>query len=388
MNSFNQIIKFYRDNGGFIHKSLYRKKNKDGVYGIFTKEKIEPNTILIKTPEKLMITINNNINYDENTLLSVKMIITILIEIYKKEKSIFYHGLLLLPKYEEIKNNLFFNDTYLNYLNECGLTNTLSDYRKFIIRKVINLNNKYNYISGLDEKNINYALYILRNYCWEEGLDLFIHLVNHKYGNHGRLKINNTNDYCCINKNALENDEEIFVSYGDIKSNEDILFNYNFIDNSENNTTIYFNYKDKSPLSFYKGKLLYDYCKENNIYINYSNNGEEIQISTKNSPNLKYLSYLKITNNNYKHLLNIASILSINKLEHINNRNNLRVYKTLKSLLKINLDIINKTNLEKYYDKFKINYPLVLNVIENRINIITNILEKVNNQIENIINSS
>ena len=228
----------------------------------------------------------------------------------------------------------------------------------------------------------------MRNYCWEEGLDLFIHLVNHKYGNHGRLKINNTNDYCCINKNALEKDEEIFISYGDIKPNEDILFNYNFIDNSENNTTISFIYKDKSPLSFYKGKLLYDYCKENNIYINYSNNGEEIEISTKNSPNLKYLSYLKITNNNYKHLLNIASILSINKLEHINNRNNLGVYKTLKSLLKINLDIINKTNLEKYYNKFKINYPLVLNIIENRINIITNILEKVNKQIENIINSS
>ena len=125
----------------------------------------------------------------------------------------------------------------------------------------------------------------MRNYCREEGLDLFIHLVNHKYGNHGRLKINDTNDYCCINKNALEKDEEIFISYGDIKPNEDILFNYNFIDNSENNTTISFIYKDKSPLSFYKGKLLYDYCKENNIYINYSNNkGEELEISTKNSP--------------------------------------------------------------------------------------------------------
>ena len=102
---------------------------------------------------------------------------------------------------------------------------------------------------------------------------------------------------------------------------------------------------------------------------------------------MKYLSYLKITNNNYKHLLNTASILSINKPNILITEIVKGVYKTLKSLLKINSDIINKTNLEKYYNKFKINYPLVLNIIESRINIITNILEKVNKQLENIINS-
>ncbi|SVA27479.1 uncharacterized protein METZ01_LOCUS80333 [marine metagenome] len=386
MKGCEQIIELYKKNGGYIHKSLIRKKNKDNIYGIFTNEKIEKNTLLIKTPSKLILGINNNISFDEKTPDLIKIVISILVELYKKEDSIFYHSFLLLPKYKEINDIIIFNDEYLQYLNEIGFNNQLKDYRNLIIREVTKLNDKYNYISELNEKDIRYGFYIYHNYSWNGGLDILMHLLNHKYGSPARKKIPNSDDYCYMTNKMIEKDEEIFDTYGDIYSNERFALYYNFIDNSEKNTTISFRYKDKSALGFYKSKLLYDYCIKNLIPINYSfDDGKEVNISIQKVPNIGYLTKFKITDNNYEQLFNIASILSINKLEHINNREVLLIYNYLRDLLQMNLDTINKSNLEKYRNKIKENYPIILSMIENKINILTNLINKVNKNISDLL---
>ena len=385
MKGCEQIIELYKKNGGYIHKSLIRKKNKDNIYGIFTNEKIEKNTLLIKTPSKLILGINNNISFDEKTPDLIKIVISILVELYKKEDSIFYHSFLLLPKYKEIEDVIIFNDEYLQYLNEIGFNNQLKDYRNLIIREVTKLNDKYNYIYELNEKDIRYGFYIYHNYSWNGGLDILMHLLNHKYGSPARKKIPNSDDYCYMTNKMIEKDEEIFDTYGDIYSNERFALYYNFIDNSEKNTTISFRYKDKSALGFYKSKLLYDYCIKNLIPINYSIDVKEANISIQKVPNIGYLTKFKITDNNYEQLFNIASILSINKLEHINNREVLLIYNYLRDLLQMNLDTINKSNLEKYRNKIKENYPIILSMIENKINILTNLINKVNKNISDLL---
>ena len=386
MKGCEQIIELYRKNGGYIHKSLIRKKNKNNIYGIFTNEKIEKNTLLIKTPSKLILGINNNISFDEKTPNLIKIVISILVELYKKEDSIFYHSFLLLPKYKEINDIIIFNDEYLQYLNEIGFNNQLKDYRNMIIREVTKLNEKYNYIPELNEKDIRYGFYIYHNYSWDGGLDILMHLLNHKYGSPVRKKIPNSDDYCYMTNKMIEKDEEIFDTYGDIFSNERFALYYNFIDDSEKNTTISFRYKDKSALGFYKSKLLYDYCIKNLIPINYSfDDGKEVNISIQKVPNIGYLTKFKITDNNYEQLFNIASILSINKLEHINNREVLLIYNCLKDLLQMNLDTINKSNLEKYRNKIKENYPIILSMIDNKINILTNLINKVNKNISDLL---
>jgi hypothetical protein len=51
----------------------------------------------------------------------------------------------------------------------------------------------------------------------------------------------------------------------------------------------------------------------------------------------------------------------------------------------MNLDTINKSNLEKYRNKIKENYPIILSMIENKINILTNLINKVNKNISDLL---
>ena len=61
MDSFTKIVDLYRKNNGYVHESLIRKRNIDGIYGLYINEKIEKNTLLIRTPENLILKIKNKI---------------------------------------------------------------------------------------------------------------------------------------------------------------------------------------------------------------------------------------------------------------------------------------------------------------------------------------
>ena len=54
-SKFNQLKEWFIKNGGYIHPSLIRKKTEKGHYGLFATEKIEKDTIIIRTPENLVL---------------------------------------------------------------------------------------------------------------------------------------------------------------------------------------------------------------------------------------------------------------------------------------------------------------------------------------------
>ena len=51
----------------------------------------------------------------------------------------------------------------------------------------------------------------------------------------------------------------------------------------------------------------------------------------------------------------------------------------------MNLDTINKSNLEKYRNKIKENYPIILSMIDNKINLLKNLINKVNKNISDLL---
>ena len=69
----------------------------------------------------------------------------------------------------------------------------------------------------------------------------------------------------------------------------------------------------------------------------------------------------------------------IKNIEDVKLRNKKNVLNTMKHLINLNLNLLNRSNLEKYRNKFSIKYPYILSVIDNRINIFSDILSKIDN---------
>ena len=58
---FNKLKKWFIQNGGYINDSIIRKKTEKGYYGLFTTEKLEKDTVIIKTPSNLCLDILDNL---------------------------------------------------------------------------------------------------------------------------------------------------------------------------------------------------------------------------------------------------------------------------------------------------------------------------------------
>ena len=67
MNNFDLLKEWVIQNGGYVHPAIYRKKNENGIYGLFTNQDLNPNEVLIKVSESIFINENtNNINFNDN----------------------------------------------------------------------------------------------------------------------------------------------------------------------------------------------------------------------------------------------------------------------------------------------------------------------------------
>ena len=383
---FNNLIKWCMDNGGYAHSSIIRKKNILGHYGIFATEKIEKDTIIFKIPKEIILDINNTIVYDEfEDNQPIKLIISILIEYKKKDKSNFYHSFSLLPSYEDlIKNNVYHsNEEIQNNLEEIGykIKYIINNNNK-IINTIMRLNNKYNYVSNLNYNDINYCLLIFKNYCWEN-YDPVICFLNHKTGNSNRnLIINGNNQYMeyKVNK-VIEKNEEIFISYGDNKSTEELAFNYNFVDINILQTSININFTDNTPIGFYKAKLLQKY---NFLYKFKDNDNNSIQAYLQ-FVNMNYITNMIISENNYSILTEISSILSIKNIKEIEHRNIIDILLQMRIILQINLKALNQDKINMYIENIRKHYPHIALAIENRQNILTNIINQINNKLLELI---
>ena len=115
--------------------------------------------------------------------------------------------------------------------------------------------------------------------------------------------------------------------------------------------------------------------KENNIYCNLSYNKSKIIVQTLNSNKISISTSII----NYNQLYNIAKIMCIttNDINNPGNVNKLNIYKKMNSIIQLNLNLINKSKLEEYRERIISKYPDIICIIDNKINILTNMLNKI-----------
>jgi hypothetical protein len=226
---FSNLVKWCRENGGFVHNLITRKKNKQGVYGIIATDRIEKGTVIFQVPEKNCINDDENINYGDCNLM-FKTLINILIEYKKGKKSKWHHTFSLLPSYDVIVNNSIWNcnKELINNLQEIGYNvQATKEWRDKKLKNIIKLNNKYKYVENLTLHDLIYCFEIHANYSWET-FDPIMCFMNHKTGSPKRTPFNieKTSEkvYRYTTDKVMEKGEEIFDSYGDIKSTEELAF--------------------------------------------------------------------------------------------------------------------------------------------------------------------
>ena len=85
--------------------------------------------------------------------------------------------------------------------------------------------------------------------------------MNHKTGSPSRISgyLESEKVWSYTTNKVIEKGEEIFDTYGDIKSTEELAFQYGFVNYENPSTSIFFNSgKLSSPVDYYKIKLLTD----------------------------------------------------------------------------------------------------------------------------------
>jgi len=379
---FNKLKKWFIQNGGYIRDSIIRKKTEKGYYGLFTTEKLESDTIIIKTPQNLCLNILDNVKNIEEEEDYIKRLLSLLIELNKGHESFFYNCFELLPSLEEFKSYsiMLCNEDITNKLKILGfdLKKTeydISNYKK-IYEKIILINEKNKYIENLDSNNITYAILIHNHYYWENGLDPIMLFINHKKDNSLKIMENNIN-VMKINKIVYENCE-IFLSYSHKKS-EELAFSYDFIDMENFDISLSIYYTANDALDFYKAKLLMDIGLKSRL------NEQKLSVFNEGIFNISNNSII-VSKNNLDQLFKVASILSIKKIGDIDNTNVVDIYKMSKKILELNLSTINIENPD-YLDEIKKQYPHIGILIEEKYNLIQKMINHINNLLVDYINT-
>jgi len=188
MFSYEFIYLKCRENGGYLHESVVRKKV-NGIYGMFATKDIPKETLILKIPFHYTLDIKTFNNLDMSLMpseLSVKAKFAYILYLeYKKDKSSkFYDWFQCLPTQEECKQNpLVLSQKKLDIISKVDKTFSKElKNRKEKLNKCVNKIKKFD--KNCDSKIYKY-LYIIvmtrtwssphKNYNLRPVLDMFNH---------------------------------------------------------------------------------------------------------------------------------------------------------------------------------------------------------------------
>ncbi len=242
------LIKWIKDNGGYIHPQLYIVTNKinntfcNSIYFKNT-QPIEKNTQLVKLPHKLIISIDtfNNIPNIKNfsklinrNSIKLKLVVALLHERFKKESSFYYPYINVLPNF----NTFIHHPIYLCYLNSSAfevlddlnvefsqiVSSKSQELREFIdilltIREEIDICADYTSNDELKQMII-WSFFILTTRSWGDKIIPFSDNFNHSNSSNIFLEYGDLRDksYSFYADGQFKQDEgkpfEVFISYG------------------------------------------------------------------------------------------------------------------------------------------------------------------------------
>lgn len=238
------LLNLFIEKGGFFNKDLIIKKNVNKGFGIFAKNDISPDTILIDVPHNLLIPVNEikNITQSRNSFQQV------FFETVTSNNDYFnYHPLMS-------------NDFELNIINN-------------VLKKNVNLNKnfliKHKIFSHLAEekKKIELLSFTRAIFIKEHNKKFFMPImdfVNYHYKGLRYSVGKNNNIYLKSIKHIKQN-EEVLINYTQSTDAISFFFEQGFIDNSFNSFKIKKNeLKIKiKTISTFNEKY---FSKENDIY--------------------------------------------------------------------------------------------------------------------------
>jgi len=372
-----ELFNFINDNGGYVHPGIERKRGKNGIYGIFTKQKIKKEEILFNIPKKLTINIDTN-KIPENLKLKGNLFLKVynlLLEKRKGEKSKFKIQLSLYPSLEDLKETewAFFENEVHDAINK-----TISYYfpPKDKLKKMISIMDPIK--DSFTYEEILYALLIVLRYSWKEALVPGIELMNHKSFSNVMMKRNKGKKFFYYKNFAdLDKNEEVFDSYG-IKSIKSLLFGYGFFDpNNDNFITLSYSLTSSNPFDFQKSKLLEKFGFIMNLV---TKNGKSF-IKTQSTTEALLISKNRI----HKKSNEILKILCAENEHELKELNPLKFLKFVRRLCKLNLDNINFEELRNLESKLPSKYFYIVEAIKERVNILKNKIKECNILLNSLI---
>ena len=218
--NFENFFNAARNIGVYINKELYVKQINKNNNGIFIKNSIDPNQLLISLPQKLAISKNTFKNfileqrpdYPELKFLENYFFSLPSFEYFKKNSIMFID--------KEKKNKI------LNLFIELSPTK----------RKIHNLFQSFNELNDF-EKYIS-IIFKTRSFNFENNQYLcpILDLINYKYG--APRALSNKEGIYCKNNEPLKNSDQFFQGYENHSNIVSFFLKYNFIPDSFNTVSI------------------------------------------------------------------------------------------------------------------------------------------------------
>lgn len=261
MTSYDNTIKWLRDNGGFYHPALIRKMDDNGVYGIYTTDDIKRGDLLCQIPKGCAIFYDR---YESPNDWSIKLKMTYVLldekrKIRNGEESEFKEAFSTITTLDEFKkyHPYFMIDSEKEELKKCSpLFNMIFNNADHLFVSQAQKIKEFN--SDFTDDQITEAIVINNTRTW---LGMFLPVMD--LFNHSAVKgtIINTDDRVSTvhAKVDYQAGDQIYLSYG----NKDMLmltYEYGFWDNEDYHFVfpLVLNFLANTPLSFAVAKKCMD----------------------------------------------------------------------------------------------------------------------------------
>jgi hypothetical protein len=261
MSSYDNVINWLRQNGGVFHPSLIRKRDENGVFGIYTNSAIKQGEVLCRIPPECGLYFDKY-ETPENWSVKLKMIYVILKEKRKirlGEASEYRDVFSVVPNLDEFESfhPYFLDDLEKDELRKCSpVLNMLFEGTRNNLTNDISLIKNFDQTSTDDQ--IIEAFVISNTRCWH---GMFLPVMD--CFNHSSLKgaLINTNERTStlLAKVDYLPGEQVYLSYG----NKDMLmltYEYGFLDKEDYHYAfpLILNYVANTPLTFAIAKKCMD----------------------------------------------------------------------------------------------------------------------------------
>ncbi|GAF68433.1 unnamed protein product, partial [marine sediment metagenome] len=168
--NFKEFLEWITKHNGFLHESIIRKKV-NGIFGMYATQNIPKNTVLTKLPYKTCIISRHITKKINNTTTKTNdqqgLIIFLIREYLKGEKSFYYPYLKNLPTYEDYVSYspLLYNEKMFSLLQKynSNIFKTLSSQKKKLLHDAQSIQK---FDSSLKYNDIVRFLLIIKRRAW------------------------------------------------------------------------------------------------------------------------------------------------------------------------------------------------------------------------------